>query len=114
MWVDPPAVSRIHQTMSDAMLGFQNAAALEDVPVPFPYAQVVSFCLVLFAVSGNGSLGRQRIPGTAADPWGGSGSLGRERIGSLGWERIPGVGADQIGSHPLHTHLGSRDATAGA
>jgi hypothetical protein len=88
------------------MLGFQNAAALEDVPVPFPYAQVVSFCLVLFAVSGNGSLGRQRIPGAAADPWGGN--------GSLGWERIPGVGADQIGSHPLHTHLGSRDATAGA
>ena len=68
--------------MSDAMLGFQNAAALEDVPVPFPYAQVVSFCLVLFAVSGNGSLGRQRIPGAATDPWGGSGSLGWVRIRS--------------------------------
>ena len=42
MWVDPPAVSRIHQVLSDGMLGFQQACKLEDTPLPFPYAQVLS------------------------------------------------------------------------
>jgi len=49
--VDPPAVSRIHQTLSDGNLGFFQACKLEDTPLPFPYAQVVSLVLVIFAVT---------------------------------------------------------------
>jgi predicted membrane chloride channel (bestrophin family) len=50
-WVDPPAVSRIHQTMSEGMKGFQQAAKLEDTPLPFPYAQFVSFALFAFLLT---------------------------------------------------------------
>lgn len=49
--VDPPAVSRIHQTLSDGNLGFYQACKLEDTPLPFPYAQMVSLVLCIFAVS---------------------------------------------------------------
>ena len=49
--VDPPAVSRIHQELSAGMHGWQQACKLEDTPFPFPYAQVVSFVLAVFAVS---------------------------------------------------------------
>mmetsp|Transcript_34095 Transcript_34095/g.86578 ORF Transcript_34095/g.86578 Transcript_34095/m.86578 type:complete len:540 (-) Transcript_34095:154-1773(-) len=49
--VDAPAVSRIHQTLSDGNLGFYQACKLEDTPLPFPYAQVVSLVLVIFAVT---------------------------------------------------------------
>ena len=49
--VDPPAVSRIHQTLSDGNLGFYQACKLEDTPLPFPYAQVVSLVLVIFATT---------------------------------------------------------------
>ena len=40
--VDPPAVSRIHQTLSDGNLGFFQACKLEDTPLPFPYAQAAA------------------------------------------------------------------------
>ena len=49
--VDPPAVSRIHQTLSDGNLGFYQACKLEDTPLPFPYAQVVSLVLFIFAAT---------------------------------------------------------------
>ena len=49
LWVDPPAVSRVHQVLSDGMLGFQSACKLEDTPLPFAYSQMVSFTLVIFA-----------------------------------------------------------------
>jgi len=47
--VDPPTVSRIHQTLSDGSLGFYQACKLEDTPLPFPYAQMVSMVLFIFA-----------------------------------------------------------------
>ena len=51
MWVDPPAVSRIHQVLSEGMLGFQEACKIEDTPLPFAYTQMVSFTLAIFAVT---------------------------------------------------------------
>ena len=49
--VDAPILSRIHQEMSAGMEGFQQACKLEDTPFPFPYAQVVSLVLMLFALT---------------------------------------------------------------
>ncbi|KAL1528652.1 hypothetical protein AB1Y20_009990 [Prymnesium parvum] len=51
LWVDPPAVSRIHQQLSDGSLGFYQASKLEDTPLPFPYAQMVSVVLFIFAIT---------------------------------------------------------------
>ena len=39
------------QVLSDGMMGFQQACKLEDTPLPFPYAQMVSLVLMIFAVS---------------------------------------------------------------
>ena len=39
------------QVLSDGMLGFQQACKLEDTPLPFPYAQMVSLVLIIFAVT---------------------------------------------------------------
>lgn len=49
--VDAPVLSRFHQEMSAGMHGFQQACKLEDTPFPFPYAQVVSLVLFIFALS---------------------------------------------------------------
>jgi len=51
MWVDPPAVSRIHQVLTDGMLGFQQACKIEDAPMPFAYSQMVSFTMFIFMLS---------------------------------------------------------------
>ena len=49
--VDAPVLSRVHQELSAGMEGFQQACKLEDTPFPFPYAQVVSFVLAIFAAT---------------------------------------------------------------
>ena len=49
--VDAPVLSRCHQELSAGMHGWQQCCKLEDTPFPFPYAQVVSFVLAVFAVS---------------------------------------------------------------
>jgi len=49
--VDAPVLSRIHQELSAGMEGFQQACKLEDTPFPFPYAQVISVSLAVFALS---------------------------------------------------------------
>lgn len=49
--VDAPVLSRVHQELSSGYHGWQQACKLEDTPFPFPYAQVVSFVLFIFALS---------------------------------------------------------------
>lgn len=44
---DAPIVSRIHQVLSDGMLGYENARKLCETPFPFPYAQGVALLLHL-------------------------------------------------------------------
>jgi len=44
----PPIQSRMYQELSNGMLGFNQAVKLADVPLPFPYAQMVSWLLVGF------------------------------------------------------------------
>jgi len=44
---DAPIVSRIHQVISDGMLGYAQALKIVDTPFPFPYAQLNAVvCLV--------------------------------------------------------------------
>ena len=49
--VVPPALARFHHEMCIGMIGFQQACKLEDTPFPFPYAQVVSMVLAVFALT---------------------------------------------------------------
>jgi len=49
--VDPPVLARFHHEMCNGMAGFQQACKLEDTPFPFPYAQVVSYVLSVFAIT---------------------------------------------------------------
>jgi len=49
MWTDPPILSRVYQLLSDGMLGFRQARKIEDVPFPWPYAQMVAFLIFIFA-----------------------------------------------------------------
>jgi len=48
---DPPAYSRVHQAITDGMQGFQQARKIEETPFPFPYAQLLTFMLYVFAIA---------------------------------------------------------------
>jgi len=60
------------------MEGFQQACKLEDTPFPFPYAQVISVSLAVFALS---------YPLVAASKASGSSytANGRSRLRRSGW-----------------------------
>jgi len=45
--IDPPAVARVYQCLSDGMHGYHQARKVEDTPFPFPYAQMVTVMLAL-------------------------------------------------------------------
>ena len=47
---EPPVFTRAHHTISDGMLGYQQAKKVEDTPFPFPYAQLTTFMLYAFAL----------------------------------------------------------------
>jgi len=49
LWVEAPVLSRVYQVLSDGMLGFRQARKIEDVPFPWPYAQMVAFLLLVFS-----------------------------------------------------------------
>jgi hypothetical protein len=44
----PPIQSRMYQELSNGMLGFQNSLKIADVPFPFPYAQLLTWMLLIF------------------------------------------------------------------
>lgn len=46
-----PIVSRIYQVISDANLHFTDAIKIATTPFPFPYAQLLTFSLVIFTFS---------------------------------------------------------------
>ena len=46
--VGPPILSRVHQTLTNGMLGFNMADKIAKTPFPMPYAQMLSVCLVVF------------------------------------------------------------------
>lgn len=48
--VPPPLISRIFQEMSNGMLGFNQAHKVAMVPFPFPFAQMVSWLLMILYV----------------------------------------------------------------
>lgn len=47
----PPILSRIYQQLSAGMLGFHQAHKVAMVPFPFPFAQMVSYILVVFYIA---------------------------------------------------------------
>jgi len=51
LWADAPVLSRVFQVLSDGNLGFRQARKIEDVPFPWPYAQMVAFLLLTFSVT---------------------------------------------------------------
>ena len=51
VWVDAPILSRVHQVLSDGNAGYLQACKLGDTPIPFPYAQIVSYLLFIFCIS---------------------------------------------------------------
>jgi predicted membrane chloride channel (bestrophin family) len=46
--VSPPILSRVHQCLTNGMLGFNMADKIAKTPFPMPYAQMLSVCLVVF------------------------------------------------------------------
>ena len=46
--VAPPTLSRVHQCLTNGMLGFNMADKIAKTPFPMPYAQMLSVCLVVF------------------------------------------------------------------
>lgn len=51
LWVPPPVLSRPYQNLNDGHLAFAMCKKIRDTPFPFPYAQLMSFLLVLFCLS---------------------------------------------------------------
>ena len=49
--VPPPVLSRVYQTLSDGMLGFNQADKLAKTPFPMPYAQMLTVLLLVFNVT---------------------------------------------------------------
>lgn len=49
--VPAPIVSRVHQVLSDGMLGYNQADKIATTPFPMPYAQMLTACLVVFNVT---------------------------------------------------------------
>eukprot|EP00892_Ulva_mutabilis_P004192 jgi/Ulvmu1/2144/UM129_0003.1 len=47
----PPIQSRIHQVLSDGMLGYEQCKKLTETPFPFPWAQAVNIVLLLFCLT---------------------------------------------------------------
>mmetsp|Transcript_43860 Transcript_43860/g.80347 ORF Transcript_43860/g.80347 Transcript_43860/m.80347 type:complete len:511 (+) Transcript_43860:87-1619(+) len=45
----PPIQSRMYQELSNGMLGMNQCVKLADVPFPFPYAQLLTMLLIVFA-----------------------------------------------------------------
>ena len=51
VWVDAPVLSQLYRTASDGMLGFRQCRKIEDVPFPWPYAQLVFVMLGIFGAT---------------------------------------------------------------
>ena len=49
--VPPPVLSRVYQTLSEGMLGFNQADKLAKTPFPMPYAQMLTVLLLVFNVT---------------------------------------------------------------
>ena len=49
--VPPPVLSRVYQTLSDGMLGLNQADKLAKTPFPMPYAQMLTVLLLVFNVT---------------------------------------------------------------
>ena len=49
--VPAPVLSRVYQTLSDGMLGFNQADKLAKTPFPMPYAQMLTVLLLVFNVT---------------------------------------------------------------
>jgi len=47
--IAPPIQSRMSQELSNGMLGFNLALKIADVPFPFPYAQLLTLMLTVYA-----------------------------------------------------------------
>lgn len=47
--IAPPIQSRMYQELSNGMLGFNNSLKIADVPFPFPYAQLLTWIMILFS-----------------------------------------------------------------
>jgi len=48
--IPPPIVSRVYQTISRGFVHLLNTKKITDTKFPFPYAQLISFALVVFSV----------------------------------------------------------------
>lgn len=48
--IAPPIQSRMYQELSNGMLGYSNCMKIADVPFPFPYAQLLTYLLVVYAL----------------------------------------------------------------
>ena len=48
--VTPPLLSRVHQVLSDGMLGFNQADKIATTPFPMPYSQMLTACLLVFNI----------------------------------------------------------------
>lgn len=49
--IPSPIITRIFQELSTGMLGFNNAVKIHNTPFPFPYAQIISLCLLILTVT---------------------------------------------------------------
>lgn len=49
--VAPPILSRVHQVLTDGILGFNQADKISTTPFPMPYSQMLTMCLLVFNIT---------------------------------------------------------------
>ena len=49
--VAAPILSRVHQVLTDGMLGFNQADKISTTPFPMPYSQMLTLCLLVFNIT---------------------------------------------------------------
>lgn len=48
--ISPPILSRVYQTMSRGLVDLMNAIKIRDTSFPFPWAQIITLSLVVYAI----------------------------------------------------------------
>lgn len=49
--IDPPIMTRVYQVLSEGMQGFSQCRKISETPFPFPWAQLVAVCLLVYALT---------------------------------------------------------------
>lgn len=49
--IDAPILTRVYQVLSEGMQGFEQCRKIADTPFPFPWAQFVAVCLMIYALT---------------------------------------------------------------